>query len=403
MPPTRRTVILAALLLAACTDAGPAGSRETGAGARQEAPSYTDVERIATAYHGLLLDADLKEIKLDVPLIASMQLSLFDRLLPKADPKVQEEIRLLRLQADERGFHKDDRVLADNAILGSLLEQSAQDLRARYDWRYRMVRSQSWQIIDISLHPDVLEWIRERGLAPMGIPGKGDGGAYVAACRAESVPTPPEFPSTHWGDSTVLEPEFNFLDGAGDVLVYTYADADGVCYALPRRGRGLLGIICQSQRTGKACFYDNLRSGTGQRIDWTRETMTAWEASNGNDLDEACTDCHRGTNAFVIHPGSALDRPGVSTYASVRYTPIGGPAFQNPGPLALPAVDDPVTQSCEGCHEIPQLTGSYCTAILAPAARTTMPLGQPPAGWIPPDSHDYYLHLAFLWTQCGGG
>ena len=398
MTPTVRWTVLLAALLVGCTGEGPAGSA-SGDGARQEVPSEADVERIAVAYHGLLLDADLKEIPLDVPLIFAMQKSLLARLLAEADPRVQEEVRLLRLDAEKRGFGTEDMVLANNGILGTLLEQSAEKLRARYDWRYRLVRAQSWRLITLTLHPDVLEWLRQHGLDGVGIPGKSDGAAYVAACRSESVPTPPDFPGKPWGTGVDLRPEHNFI-GTGEVKVHAYQDDDGVCYALPRTEGMLLGIICQSRRTGKACFYDNTRPETGERIDWTRDTMAAWQIRNGNDLGaDACTDCHRGGNAFIIHPGSALHFSGVNTSADVRYTPIGAPSFVNPGPLVLPPVADEPTQSCQWCHEIPRPSGPWC-GILRRAVETTMPPGGPPAGWDPPATHAYYLHLAFLSDQC---
>jgi hypothetical protein len=334
-----------------------------------------------------------------VPLIASMQKSLYARLLPEADPKLQEEIRLLRLDAEKRGFDTDQRVLADNGILGTLLERSAEKLQARYDWRYRLVRSQAWQRIAITLHPDVLEWLRTHGLDE-GLPGKSDGEAYVAQCRSESVPTPPEFPSPHWGMPRTLEPEFNLVASPGDVMVYAWQNADGVCYALPRVGAMQLGIICQSRRTGKACFYDNLRPTSRLRIDWTRETIVPAEVQNGNDLTEECTECHRGGNAFIIHPGSALQIPGINTHPEVRYTPIGGRDFVNPGPLSLPALTEPATQaSCDGCHEIPHTSAGYC-GVLGKALRTTMPPDETPVGWDVPSTHAYYLHMAFLSDRC---
>ncbi|HYR09550.1 MAG TPA: hypothetical protein VEQ60_17380, partial [Longimicrobium sp.] len=395
----RWTVLLAALL-AGCDRDGPAGSGGNGGERRQDEAPYGDVERIAHAYHGLLLDADLKEIPMDLPLIASMQKSLFARLLAEADPGLAEEVRLLREDAEQSGFGAEETALANNAILGTLLDRSDEKLRARYDWRYRVVREQTWRLA-VDIHPGLLEWIRKRGLEEFGIPGLGNGARYIADCERESVPTPPAFPGEEWGDSLDLRPEFNFI-GRGEVKVFAIQNEDGVCYALPRTEGLLLGIICQSARTGKACFYDNSRPGSEERIDWRRETMTAWDLQSGYDLDEACTDCHRGTNAFIIHPGSALQIPGISTSADVRYTPIGRREFVNPGPLALPALKDEKQGSCDGCHEIPRTTPEYCL-ILQRAVQTTMPPGGPPAGWIPPDTHPYYAHVEFLARHCSGG
>ena len=400
MTPTVRWTVLLAALLVGCTGDSPAANPIAGARNEEAAPG-AEVERIAHAYHGLLLDADLKQIEVDVPLIASMQKSLFAVLLPAADAGVVKEIQALMAEADLRGWATEERVLADNAILGTLMDRSDGKLQERYDWRYRMVRAQAWEIIGLEEHPNVMDWILDRGLALFGIPGGGPGAEYVAACKERLVPTPPDFPNAEWTRQGELEGNFSFLGGDG-VIVYTYWNREGACYALHRLGGNTLGIICQSASTGVGCFYDNVRPHTGRRVDPRRETVVIDAIQNGSTLGEDCTACHRGSNAFIIHPGSVLDVPEFNTNPAVRYTPMGGPSFVNPGPLSLPVLTDSSQGSCETCHEIPETTPLYCS-ILERAAQNTMPQGDAPVGWIPSNTHPYYAHVDFLRRHCTGG
>ena len=92
---------------------------------------------------------------------------------------------------------------------------------------------------------------------------------YMADCRAQGVPIPPDWAETgtSWVDQGNLNTNgggTNLLQGPVDAHVWTYTDPNvrGACVALPREDGSpgsLAGIICQSATTGKACFWDNQR------------------------------------------------------------------------------------------------------------------------------------------------
>jgi hypothetical protein len=150
--------------------------------------------------------------------------------------------------------------------------------------------------------------------------------AYVADCRAHSVPIPPDWAET--GTPWVLQGPLtqNLLEPGEFAGVWTYSDpsARGACIALPR-GTGnsgsLAGIICQSATTGHACFWDNkLRSDPGQQpIGWSGVRLVISQLHDGTSLSENCTSCHRGNNVFLISP----DDP---TWAKVLRGPLSGPS-----------------------------------------------------------------------------
>lgn len=109
--------------------------------------------------------------------------------------------------------------------------------------------------------------------------------------------------------------------------------------ALPLKHEGdisVLGIICQSRRTGKACFWDNIdisaerdAGGNFPRITGEGVILRIAEIKNGSNLAENCTLCHRGSNAFLIHPNTVLGTP-LNRLPDVRYSPIGQPQWTNP-------------------------------------------------------------------------
>ena len=203
--------------------------------------------------------------------------------------------------------------------------------------------------------------------------------------------------------------------------VWAYSDPKGVCMALPRKkGAGndtieLLGIICQSERTGKACFWDNIRSTAssagpaGQRLrDALSDNMKISEIQGGRELRENCTQCHRGNNVFMIHPHSPLalkasPPPGSTTFPAPsglsaldtnpqrRYQPIPtGRMSGLPGEPVTPWENPPATNltagACANCHEIPALTENYCETLFnSVVAEKTMPprrnFGDPLRDW----------------------
>jgi hypothetical protein len=304
----------------------------------------------------------------------------------------------------------DEQIVATNAVVGTLLEQASEQVQGQYGWRHRLLRTSLWQQI-AQLNPDVATLIGEQfpGYLPL-ITTYPAGLQYSQMCRDQQVPIPPDWRDPAWqrspGNLTQL-----FVSGEyPTVEVWTYTDPEvaGVCYALPRKSGNVtmqLGIICQSEKTGKACFWDNKDGRTEASIRGQDPLLIISELRNGLNLSENCTDCHRGYNAFVIHPGTPLVAPGVNRDPVVRYSPIGQSDWVNPPPISLRRVTPP-QRACNGCHnhEIPDPrhrlgpSRGYCP-LLRQAVERTMPPGGPYTSWFMP-SGAFSSHINELRGWC---
>jgi hypothetical protein len=375
---------------------------------------------IETAYHGLVLDANYDVIEMNLDTVSKIQESLFTILYkPTQDEALKKyggDVKDLFYSQQVQGK---DQLVVRAAVLDALVAVSTPALQDRYAGRNRLLHGASNALVNWSeyvLAPGILEWLRQYRFEDLWIRPPQPSSEYVETCRAEGVPIPPDWPNPGWIEQGPLR--FVFIGQGLNATVHAYNDpaVPGVCYALPRRDDAgaiqLLGIICQSNTTGKACFWDN-RTTDNRLITGTNITLDIDTIGNGSTLAETCTDCHRGYNAFNIHPGSALDlsRAGAPggpyvTRPDVRYTPIGQPHWVNPGPLILPAVP-PDQQSCTLCHELPRELprdrASYCTSVLQPAAMTTMPsppFGPPPAGWPPAITNSRFVSSTNYLSSC---
>jgi hypothetical protein len=338
-----------------------------------------------------------------------MQESLFTILNSQtADAKRDLKPLFFSKDLDEK-----NQLIVRSAILDELLSAAEPKLRERYDWRQDLMRRGVPP--ETVIPPDVLELLRQNDLrirTPLAA------AEYIAACEAQEVPIPPDWPDERWVHQGRLGFTFISMGRTADVYTYKALDVPGICYALPRaNARGkieLLSITCQSKRTGKACFWDN-RTIMDELISPVT-TLVVHNIGNGYTLGENCTDCHRGYNAYNIHPGTVLDvtrskvvpapydpdRPWESD-PDVRYSPIGRPAYQNPPPLDSTQLPPPApiregfVPACNGCHEIPQTRGAlYCGSVLTQAMSVTMPPrpGRPPAfQWTRDDFREHINRL----------
>jgi hypothetical protein len=240
--------------------------------------------------------------------------------------------------------------------------------------------------------------------------------SYIDQCRNADVPIPPDFGQPGWQEIYPLDPNYSFVADSNSIAkVWVYVSPDpakpGMCIGLPREDRvteeiGLFGIICQSKTTSKACFWDNIDKVTHKRLTSEQsKVMKIAEIEDATMIGENCTNCHRGRNAFNIHPRTSLDFSKIfPTGTDAWYEPIAGrPTWGNPGPLQL----EDGTQ-CGGCHKIPEVaddnnTGSiksYCR-ILRQVVDKTMPPHEMPAGWLNPRD-EFARDIAFLRGKCGG-
>jgi hypothetical protein len=214
---------------------------------------------------------------------------------------------------------------------------------------------------------------------------------YIRLCQEKEVPIPPKWGDPRWRKlKDDLPREITFDTGGKDYStteVWVYSDDKGTCMALPRIDAAgdiqLLGIICQG-KTGNACFWDNIPIGSDDRITGKKtKGMDAASIQGGNELNENCTNCHRGKNAFVVHPGSSLDpkmwpkigfdgtaepkpqevKPEIGKFKG-WYTPVSkqGGWVNKEGSL----------QCGSECHFMPELTNGYCD-LLAKEVGVTMP------------------------------
>ena len=342
---------------------------------------------IDMAYHGLVIDANLDPITMDLATVSKMQESMFSILYGAAGQKAVNQFKfdLKELFYNQKTQAKEQAVVRDT-VISALLAAADQKLQDRYLWRHRLIHGSLASQVDPSLYtlsPEVQEMMR--GIRPWPSPTS----EYVEECRGEGVPIPPDWPDPGW----IRQGDLAFVFISDPAVVFAYKDpaVPGACIALPRRSAGsitFLGIICQSATTGKACFWDNV-SADGRRITGPEISMDIQTVQNGSNLLETCTECHRGDNVFNIHPGTALQLSQPTaiggpyvTEPAVRYTPMGQPHWSNPGPLVMPT---PAAgqSSCVSCHNFPETAGAfYCSAVLQNAAMQTMPpFGPRRAGW----------------------
>jgi|GEM_PF-5651494 len=219
-------------------------------------------------------------------------------------------------------------------------------------------------------------------------PGSGQNmSPYMTKCKEQQVPVPPVWGTSEWVYKGNLDTVFDADKKqypTTEVWVYVSDQPKGICYALPRKKDantiGLLGMICQGEN-GKACFWDNKEPGTNTLITPANGMDPAKEA-DGSNLIEKCVDCHRGDNAFLITPKTALqqDYTGKSVPPddqNGRPTSVAKPPYEPistnpPRPGWINEANNPNqpvagnvklakdSDGCELCHAIPKLTPGYC-------------------------------------------
>ena len=211
---------------------------------------------------------------------------------------------------------------------------------------------------------------------------------YQIRCQEGGVPRPPDWGSPDWTPRGRLETSFITPDDRNIVVsIFSFESQNpaGLCVALSRGRADIanIGIICQGQQTGNACFWDT----TGLSISGQRAIEDFFSADE-IEVEYACTVCHQGANAFLIHPGSILDL-GPLTQSDVWYTPIvpeTWPSNPEPSTQLLDIELEPGNSSCLSCHNssqqsaLPTITAEsydFCTNVLLPAMRLTMPTDDP--------------------------
>ena len=385
-------LFFAVVVAAACNEKKeqPAVATPPAAAPKPAAEPVLLADRVEYAGHGKLFDKNLKEIKVDAQAVLAMQDSMLSVI--SKDEAAQKTaagdpmLKKLRARLQSKDLNAEALLSLKAAQIDKLLEKADPKIQSKYLWRNRAILSYYWndKKLTARLRPDILEILRESG-AYRPRPRTTD---YIRDCQAHDVPIPPDWAET--GTAWVRQGTLttNLLSPGAFAAVWTYSDPArrGACIALPR-GDGSpgspAGIICQSATTGHACFWDNkLRSVSPEQfIGWAGQRLRIADLKDGSNLDSSCTGCHRGNNVYLISPddptwGKALrgplNPPRTGTFTTrvesssdnrgghPRYIPITTlperPGWDNP----------PMSGGCAGsCHEQP--SSSFDPPAMPPA------------------------------------
>lgn len=367
---------------------------------------------IGYIYHGVLLDREQRPIPLDPAEVDRLLESFFRSLSAsmkhgegKSEPapaKLRTDKLLKGFDAEMRGLPPEDIRLAKLAALRDIIALAPPGERATYLAKLNALAAVATADGAIPTRPSKELQGKLKSLqidaSAISPAVAGPETEYMKTCRSADVPLPPPWPGPEWQSHGSIPPEYTFAKFGSSVRaeVISVKSEAGVCVALPRYGAddGLqaMGVICQSKKTGKACFWDNIDLVTGTRLEGKDVSMNPAAIQGAYELEENCTSCHRGENAFLIHPKTPL---GMIQNRSpqVRYSPIGTDQWTNPQPLA-----EEGSGACADCHEIAAPNPSYC-GLVRWAATNTMPSPDEPAGWETPID-EFKAHLESLRAGC---
>ncbi|MFK7892372.1 MAG: hypothetical protein AB8B63_16260 [Granulosicoccus sp.] len=354
---------------------------------------------IAVVGHGVMLDANGKKIEITKEFMLHAQayyLSELQKLSGKASVQaVSSYVKSLERIPEASGV---DQVQKDALLINWLLQRVPERHTTSIQSKIKTLNTR-YMIDVLQIDSEKVELEYKTGL-PMSLSKyKSDpinlfsrmvtnasGQDYVDECRKAGVPIPPRFNGGNWdsGDWTHngdLDPDFLSLSPTADVYYHQSDSPEGTCIALPRRdGNSVsaLGVICLSQETANACFWDRGATTFNQ-------ALTVSDFVGGVDLSNGtCSDCHAGENPFIVHPESGLNIGVAALSSPAWHDPLMKPSWpQNPGPLTvLDLVPlDADERSCLDCHynlyagrfpQVGDLPG-YCSAVLTPAMALTMP------------------------------
>ncbi|MFK7995267.1 MAG: hypothetical protein AB8B87_14075 [Granulosicoccus sp.] len=426
------------------------------------------------AGHGALFDKSRTQIKITREFIQHAQ----SNLLKKAENQSTREAKYRYAEIREKlhGFEMDDFHRAyTNAGLIQLLSEGAENKRSTglslleenaglksqirhafgspLHWKRNTLKAFDASIIRLWTEVNLIDYI----IIDLAHLLSND---YIRSCREEGVPVPTFFGGSGWTKSAfdadgpggaLLEGELvnEFILEGSKSIVWGWESNNprGSCIALPR-GNGVsastVGVICQANDSPKACFFDNVNDD-GSKFTVTEGDVIAMNRfATGPQLvamggpTGKCAACHRGENAFIIHPGTALDltAQGFNLQSSSGwYEPLFGP---NPGegwvnPPRSTALDtvglgtttvyipfvpgfnitaNVADRGCNSCHQLPELqpADSFCGSswsagfLQLASERTMPPPTEPPANWDSMQSlHDvaFEKHINALRAECG--
>jgi hypothetical protein len=394
-----------------------------------------------TFYHGQFIDPKGQVVKSDIPYLSKVQNKLVSEMRKSINKTQAKNFEILLKYAKQKSNSEIESILLRNSAIYAVMRQKDSGLDNVYDGIRGTITDNLFEQIDDEIKevrnfitelrtspppPALQEWFSENieRLFPSELIAQ----KYIERCQNAGVPIPPDWPWTEFltdevYEEHILRPNLDFLYGTGGrFFSFTRKigpDEKGLCMALYRPNAGgnvQMAYICQNLNNGNACFWDNLDWMTRQRIngDFTNADqppdMRLADMQNGDVLNDNCTGCHRGHNAFLIHPtlfsesfdlGTEIVTQKTKTLIALEsslenqpYQPISLQRYWN-----NPAGSD-VRTGCQSCHLLPDVNlvtnkfdeahegvdNRYCDIVLSNAAKKTMPSRSQRIGW--PPSHD---------------
>ena len=375
---------------------------------------------ISSVGHGAFFDHEGQQIRLTPQFILDAQRYYLASLYQRADAAQKSRFSAFKRRLlDDRAIASTplEQVFIDGALTSWLIDQ-VQPARAgllasissALRWEYSNLVGKTFTPPARML--EALKQEKPGGVTIQRSTGT-SGTAYIDACRAAGVPIPPDWGTSGWRPRGALQSVFISQGSLAEVYTFESTSPRGICFALPRSNGnsiGLLGIICQGNDTGNACFWDNQVNDVNVAIPkGTVKPLTQF--AGGYELfgggGGRCTACHTGENAFVVHPNSPLNLGPSLLMPSQWYKPMVHPDWPaNPGPENfLASVPAPANGSCLQCHSSAALGGrfpqistdfapeEYRNAVLSPAMSKTMPPAKP-------GDPNYQAHRTALLNAC---
>lgn len=378
------------------------------------------------AYHGILINDDLKEIRITEDFLKKSQQQYIDYLLKQSPKNLREDyIQFSKELSNNSNIDEIEKVNIRYAFIQGLTEkikpkdikrikENNDLLRLKFYKLYKKKNpypknkddafsTQSYLLLSTYNN---LSWLIElmKILAAYWESQQPEPPTeYIGECLDNGVPQPPDWGDEDWVYQDELNDVFIVIFNQAHVYAYESQEPEGICIALPRINPLFsrienLGIICLGKNTGKACFWDNQENDIAFNIELNEE-VDIERFAGGEELyggeGGTCTACHAGENPFVIHPETALDLAANGYDMSFVnneetsgrwHEPIVSSLWpDNPGPTSVldneelgsftTTVYEPLggwfpwwrevtiqRQSCQTCHKLPDTSSSTMDA-----------------------------------------
>lgn len=235
--------------------------------------SFPD-EPIAYIGHGVFFDKTGKPIAMTPEFVEQAQAFYLSRLYERANDEQKKRLdEVKKRYVSDKKWDRQNQMLAQTMLLDVYLDEINPDQAHWLRGKNNLLKTHLRKNLEgaergkaFKPNAEVSELLKSYQKKPdptaRGFSTMLSGQAYIDECAANGVPTPPDWGSSQWVHTGNLSDAQEFISVTSEARVhkYTPTNTEGACIALPRVSGstiGLLGIICLSKQTGKACFWDN--------------------------------------------------------------------------------------------------------------------------------------------------